>query len=96
MADFERRMQRLRRYNAFHRVPRVIKDRTNPLETLSEGEVYERYRFMPASIVLLVNLLINGIDCPTNRSMPLPPMLCVLVTLQFFASIHIYIMRTIC
>ncbi|XP_053378145.1 putative nuclease HARBI1 [Mercenaria mercenaria] len=83
MADFVRRLERLRRRQ---RVERVIPGRINPLEVLSRSEIRQRYRFHPKSIVFLLGMIFNALESPTFRSSPLPPMISLLVTLQFFAS----------
>ena len=83
MADFDRRIQRLRR---FVRLERVFRDRSNPLEQLAREEVRDRYRFYPESIMILLQTITVGLESATNRSMPLPPLLSLLVTLQFYAS----------
>ncbi|XP_052807745.1 putative nuclease HARBI1 [Mya arenaria] len=89
MADnYVDRFQRLQRIAMYgqQRVPRVFKDRANPLERLSRVEVRERYRFYPETIVMIVGVVFNELDAVTRRSLPLPPLLSVLVTLQFFAT----------
>ena len=83
MADYNRRSQRLRR---FVRVERVFRDRSNPLEQLAREEVRDRYRFYPESILLLLQSVAAALETETNRSMPLPPLLSLLVTLHFLAS----------
>ena len=83
MADFGRRIERIRRR---FRIPRVIQDRINPLEYLARAEVRVRYRFHPESIMILLGSIFNSLDTPTNRSSPLPPLISLLVTLMFYAS----------
>ena len=85
MADFIRRVERIRRRQS-SRIDRVIPDRINPLEFLSRAEIRERYRFQPESILFLLQLLQNSIEYATFRSSPLPPVISLLVTLNFFAS----------
>ena len=55
-----------------HRRPRLFKNRSNPLETLEEDEVFERFRFHPQTFMNLVGLLSN-LAHPTKRTNPLPP-----------------------
>ncbi|XP_052813301.1 putative nuclease HARBI1 [Mya arenaria] len=83
MADFHRRLQRLRDRAVGITIPRLFRDRLNPLEVLSPEEVFRRYRF---SIVTLVTLMFPLLERATQRSCPLPPLLSVLVTLHFVAS----------
>lgn len=86
MADFHRRLERIRRRQGIHRIERVIPDRVNPLEFLSRSEVRGRYRFHPESILFLVQLLQNSLEYATFRSSPLPSVISLLVTLHYFAS----------
>ncbi|XP_069105078.1 putative nuclease HARBI1 [Argopecten irradians] len=66
--------------------PRVFVDRTNPLETLNEDEVFRRFRFRPRTIIFIVGLIENVVTHRTKRSLALPPLLQVLVTLRFLAT----------
>jgi hypothetical protein len=66
--------------------PRVFLDRQNPLETLTEGEVFVRYRFRPVTILLIVDLIRPTLSHPTRRNSPLTPLLQVLVALRFVAT----------
>ncbi|XP_052778725.1 putative nuclease HARBI1 [Mya arenaria] len=83
--DIFQRLQRFAMYGQ-QRIPRVLKDRAKPLESLSGVEVRERYRFYPETIVMIVGVVFNELDAATRRSLRLPPLLSVLVTLQFFAT----------
>ncbi|KAH3709278.1 hypothetical protein DPMN_068740 [Dreissena polymorpha] len=63
-----------------------FQDRLNPLEVLSDEEVFRRYRFRGRTIMDIVEMLFPFLERPTKRSSPLPPLLSVLVTLYFLAS----------
>jgi hypothetical protein len=78
--------------NHSNRVPRVFKDRSNPLEDLSEDEVFRRYRFHPDTIVYILSLL-PSLCRRTKRNFPVPPLLQLLVTLRYLAtgSMHLLI-----
>nr|XP_022294272.1 putative nuclease HARBI1 [Crassostrea virginica] len=86
------RRQFRRRLLFQHRRPRLFRDRSNPLETLDEDEVFERFRFHPQTIMYLIGLLPN-LAHPTKRNNPLPPLIQVLVCLRYLATgaIHLLI-----
>jgi len=86
MADIRRRIRRIQQRNAGNIHVRVFRDRLTPLEVYSEDEIFSRYRFRPHSIEILVRLVSGDLARDTRRSQPLPPLLCVLVTLQFLAT----------
>ena len=83
MAEIRRRLRQLRRVV---RIERVFQDRLNPLEILSDEEVFRRYRFRGQTIMDIVEVVFPFLERPTKRSSPLPPLLSVLVTLYFLAS----------
>ncbi|XP_062598669.1 putative nuclease HARBI1 [Saccostrea cucullata] len=68
------------------RVPRRMQDRTNPLESLTEEEIFSRYRFRSATIMFICGVLENGLKHKTKRSSPLPTLLQVLLALRFYAT----------
>ncbi|XP_061164358.1 putative nuclease HARBI1 [Saccostrea echinata] len=70
--------------------PRVFRDRSNPLEDLEPNEVYIKYRFRPATILFLVELLYDDLVRPTKRNSALHPLLQVLVALRFLATGSFY------
>jgi hypothetical protein len=81
--------ERLLRYAAEieqNQVPRVLADRSNPLEGLPEAKVIRQYRLDTASIYQLVEDLTPALERPTNRGRPLPILIQVLVFLRFGAS----------
>ena len=86
MADVLRLMRRLKNKKRKQRVPRRWEDRMNPLEVLSDNELYQRYRFRRATIIFLVDMVGEAIRHETRRSNSLPPLLQVLIFLQFVAT----------
>ncbi|XP_046346885.2 putative nuclease HARBI1 [Haliotis rufescens] len=66
------------------RVPRVFRDRSNPLEDLDVEEVFDRYRFRPNTIIYLLGLL--DLTRETARNCAIPPLLQLLVCLRFLAT----------
>ena len=85
MAAHVRQQRRLRRIIA--RRPRQFRGRSNPLEDLETDEVFRRYRFLPDTIMYTFRE-INPIDIvrTTNRNLPLPPLLQLLVCLRFLTT----------
>ena len=79
------RLNRRARQLQGRRRPRWFRDPQNPLENLAEDEVFERYRFRPATILYLVQQL--GIQAATTaRNCPMPPLLQLLAFLRFVAT----------
>lgn len=73
------------------RVPRrTVRDRSNPLELLSEDDIFQRYRFRSATIFFICSLISDPITHQTQRSCPLPPLLQVLAALRFYATGSFY------
>lgn len=73
------------------RVPRrTVRDRSNPLELLSEDDIFQRYRFRSATIFFICSLISDTISHQTQRSCPLPPLLQVLAALRFYATGSFY------
>ncbi|XP_061174870.1 putative nuclease HARBI1 [Saccostrea echinata] len=68
------------------RIPRRLQDRSNPLESLTEEEIFMRYRFKSVTIFFICSLIENQLEHPTKRSSALPPLLQVLLALRFFAT----------
>ena len=62
-----------------------FRDRSNQLETLNQDEIRARCRYYQETIYFLLELVYDFLDSPTKRSLPLPPLTSLLVTLQFFA-----------
>ncbi|XP_062600943.1 uncharacterized protein LOC134262567 [Saccostrea cucullata] len=81
---FRRRRRRLNR--AVLRRPRVFRDLSNPLESLEEEEIFQRYRFSPTSILFIVNGVHDHLQRDTARNRPIPPLIQVLLFLRFVAT----------
>ena len=79
------RLQRRRRVQRKRKVFRRKRD-TNPLENLTEREIWDRYRFSSATIMFIVNLVRPLIVSATGCSMALKPLLQVLLALRYYAS----------
>ncbi|XP_055999383.1 putative nuclease HARBI1 [Ostrea edulis] len=81
------RRRRRRRFLRYRNRPskRVIRDRLNPLETYTDDELFERYRFRQASVVYLLDL-IGGALIDSTKINALPPLLQLFVCLRFFAT----------
>jgi hypothetical protein len=83
--------QRRRRRNVLNARTRRILDRSNPLDGLCEGDIFDRYRFFPATIFFIVDLLKDHLQHNSIRNNPLTPLHQVLVALRFFATGSFYI-----
>lgn len=66
-------------------VPSVIPDRSNPLEEFHDGAFIKRFRLSKELFLHLLDLL-PDLKRKTLRSNPLPPILQLAVTLQFYAT----------
>lgn len=86
MAAVHRRLARNRRRRHVLVRPRVFRDRSNPLESLDDFEIYQRYRFRPDTIHFLVNGVSDQLVTATKRNSPVPPLLQVLLFLRFVAT----------
>lgn len=86
MAAVHRRIARNRRRRYVLGRPRVFRDRSNPLESLDDFEIYQRYRFRPDTIHFLVNGVLNQLETATKRNSPVPSLLQVLLFLRFVAT----------
>ena len=67
-------------------IERPIRDDSNPLEFLSEGEVFLRYRFRPSTILYIVSLIHIKLTVISRRNSDVPPLLQTLVCLRCLAS----------
>nr|XP_054770416.1 putative nuclease HARBI1 [Lytechinus pictus] len=65
---------------------RVLRDREQPLDSLTETQLLKRYRFGREAIFFIINLLTNQIAPPTERNQAIHPTLQVLISLNFFAT----------
>ena len=67
-------------------VPRIIRDRRNPLDYLNDDELRQQYRLTRECIFDLCELLQDDLRRPTNRSRALPVHLQVTTALRLLAS----------
>ena len=72
-------------------IERVLIDRNNPLETLSEQQIFRRYRFRRNGIMFITSQ-VEALKRPTLRNMPLTPLFQILITLRFLATGSFYTM----
>ena len=77
----------VRRRNDQLRMERRFADRSNPLESLTPAEVKRTYRFLPATVYFITEILLGDLLSATERSNPLPPLLQVLCTSVTFLPI---------
>ncbi|XP_041355541.1 uncharacterized protein LOC121373154 [Gigantopelta aegis] len=87
MARTGRRRRRLLHNvrNVIVRKPRIFKDRSNPLEDMSAECVFQRFRFLPATIMYITGLLAVPLERRTLRNVSIPPLNQVLICLRFLA-----------
>nr|XP_022314374.1 putative nuclease HARBI1 [Crassostrea virginica] len=67
-------------------VPRIFRDRTNPLEGFSDTELISRYRFPRHGILELLDLIEKDVSRPTGRSYAIPAVTQILVFLRYLAK----------
>lgn len=68
-------------------IPRKrFRDHLNPLDGYSDGDIYNRYRFPPAVIFDLIELLKDDIERPTRKSAALTSLQQVCCALRYLAS----------
>ncbi|KAJ8321550.1 hypothetical protein KUTeg_000897 [Tegillarca granosa] len=86
MTTVLRLLERLEDIERNRNVRRVFVDRQNPLECLGDEEIFVRYRFRSRTILYITDLVSDRLMHPTRRSLPLTPLLQLLVFLRFLAS----------
>lgn len=59
MAAVTRRRRRKRQNLVLLRRPKVFRDLNNPLESLEEEEVFQRYRFSQGSILFILDGIVD-------------------------------------
>ena len=74
-----------RRNRHFLRRDRIFRDRTNPLDTLTDGELLGKYRLTRQGIIFLCNMLQEQLGRSTQRSHAIPVPLQVMTGLHFLA-----------
>ena len=63
--------KRRRERNAIIPRPRVYRDRSNPLETVTDNELFERYRFRRPTIEFIANGICHLLTGPTRKNNPI-------------------------
>jgi hypothetical protein len=49
----------------------VYRDRSNPLETVTDNELFERYRFRRSTIEFIANSICHRLTSPMRRNNPI-------------------------
>lgn len=90
MAVHRRHMRRRRRQmlDEVKISRRVIRDRLNPLEEYSDDEIFDRYRFRPATIQYILDSIAPSIVHNTPRTVPYHPLYSYLPALGFWQRGH--------
>lgn len=65
---------------------RTLKDSENPLESCSDTEFQQTYRFNKETVQDILQMILYGLTKYTNRGQPVPPILELLITLRFLAT----------
>lgn len=86
MAAMVRRRRRRRQNLPVLRRSRVFRDLSNPLESLEEEEIFQRYRFTPANIYFIIDGIGERLQSDTARNRAIPPLIKVLLFLRFVAT----------
>lgn len=68
-----------------YRIPRLMRDRGNPMEHYDETEFCIRYRFSKTTVCRLLELLPMQ-ESADGRGIPVPPMLRLLTALRFYGA----------
>lgn len=86
--EFEDILENVGQRNQLVHLPRrYIRDAENPLERFEDSEFKKRYRFDKDTVTeTLLPLVIEALEKPTNRGLPIPPVLQLLVALRFYAT----------
>ena len=77
-------VERVRRQQ-YYRRPRVFRDRTNPLETLSDDEVLYRLR-LPREVIFRLCRELVGLNPTSGRGGSLPVSIKLCITLRYLAT----------
>ena len=77
-----------RERNAIIPRPRVYRDKNtcNPLETMTDNELFERYRFRRPTIEFIANGICHLLTSPTRRNKPILPIVQILLFLRFVVT----------
>lgn len=67
------------------RIPRIFRDRTQPLE-FGDKDIERKYRFTREGCITLIDILTPKLSHKTQRSRALPPQLQIFVALNYFAT----------
>ena len=78
--------RRRRERNAIIPRSRVYRDRSNLLETMTDSELFERYRFRRPTIEFITNGISHLLTSSTRRNKPFLPIVQILLFLRFVAT----------
>ena len=67
------------------RVPRVFRDRLNPLEVFRSAQFRKKFRFWPHQILEILDEIRDDIEPDTQRSHAITALIKLCATLRFFA-----------
>lgn len=67
------------------RIGRIFRDRQNPFDYYSDGELYKRFRFTRRVIIEITDLIEDDISARTLKNNPIPPLMQVMAFLRFLA-----------
>ena len=85
LAPIRRNGRRDRRREEAPRLPRVFRDRLNPLEALRPEKVRRKFRFWPWQIIQILTWLGPELEPTTDRSKSVPALVKLCTTLRFYA-----------
>lgn len=63
-----------------------VGDFSNPLEVLSDIEFLNCYHLSKKTVIDVMDLIKHGLVKYSNRGSPVPPLIALLITLQYFAE----------
>ena len=76
----------MERFDQFVEVPRIYRDRSNPFELYDDVGFLYRFRLDRNTVLWLLDQLEGQLDKIQNKGISVPPVIQLLVTLQFFGS----------
>ena len=76
----------MERFDQFVEVPRFYGDRCNPFELYDGAGFLYRFRLVRNTVLWLLDQLEGQLDKIQNKGVSVPPVIQLLVTLQFFGS----------
>lgn len=65
---------------------RYIRNTENPLEFYNQRQFSLRYRFTKNVVIQIILPIQRQLELPSRRGLPIPPVLCLLITLRYYAT----------